>query len=175
MAPVVKKPGATRSRVKKTPEQQRADRRERNRRHARWVGLTVAVGVGVGVGVGVVCVGWGKRITRTRTRACTHTQLLRCRTFNNITRFQHSDLARYRCSRARKKLLIDALQNCIKALKSENSSLKGQIEGRFGAFQPTLLTFGETSKPALLAHAPTHQHKSARRETSAHPLRVSPL
>jgi hypothetical protein len=50
-------------RVKKTPEQQRADRRERNRRHAR-------------------------------------------------------------CSRARKKLLIDALQNCIKSLQSENRTLK---------------------------------------------------
>lgn len=59
------------ARVKKTPEQQRADRRERNRRHAR-------------------------------------------------------------CSRARKKLLIDALQNCIKGLQSENRTLKGHATERFG-------------------------------------------
>ena len=62
---------ASRPRVKKTPEQQRADRRERNRRHAR-------------------------------------------------------------CSRARKKLLIDTLQTCIKSLQTENSTMRGHISGRFG-------------------------------------------
>lgn len=33
-----------------------------------------------------------------------------------------------RCSRARKKLLIDALQNCIKSLQSENRTLKVMLE-----------------------------------------------
>jgi len=66
-------PSSTRGggRSKKTPEQQRADRRERNRRHAR-------------------------------------------------------------CSRARKKLLIDALQNCIESLQRENANLSTHIRRRFG-------------------------------------------
>mmetsp|Transcript_20388 Transcript_20388/g.59572 ORF Transcript_20388/g.59572 Transcript_20388/m.59572 type:complete len:386 (-) Transcript_20388:315-1472(-) len=71
-APAATKKSSTgRSRTKKTPEQQRADRRERNRRHAR-------------------------------------------------------------CSRARKKLLIDALQNCIKSLQEENAEMKRHIHERFG-------------------------------------------
>ena len=62
---------APRTRVKKTPEQQRADRRERNRRHAR-------------------------------------------------------------CRRARKTLLIDTLQSCIKSLQAENGTMKEHITSRFG-------------------------------------------
>lgn len=78
-------PKIQRTRVKKTPEQQRADRRERNRRHAR-------------------------------------------------------------VSRARKKLLIDALQTCIKSLQSENETLKSEISRRFGT---------QTCEELIAAHTPT--------------------
>mmetsp|Transcript_19277 Transcript_19277/g.43694 ORF Transcript_19277/g.43694 Transcript_19277/m.43694 type:complete len:522 (+) Transcript_19277:247-1812(+) len=91
-------------RVKKTPEQQKADRRERNRRHAR-------------------------------------------------------------CSRARKKLLIDALQKCIESLQEENRTMHSCISERFGEEETTSLIEEHSARlgptlPGLVFASPDAAGKS---------------
>ena len=56
-----------------------------------------------------------------------------------------------RCSRARKKLLIDTLQTCIKSLQAENRTMKEHITGRFGddGFANLMTTHGSTMDAQL--------------------------